>query len=132
KLGIPEVGVGLFAAGGALIRLPRRLPYAVAMEMALTAQPMLAEQAHAHGLVSRLCEPGEAVACALELAEQIAKNAPLGIAASKQLIRANQGRTEAELWALQEPLAARVLGSKDAREGALAFIQKRAPNWQGE
>jgi enoyl-CoA hydratase len=132
KLGIPEVGVGLFAAGGGLLRLPRFLPYGVAMEMALTAQPIRAEQAHEYGLVSRLCEPGEAVDCALELAELIAKNAPLAVAVSKQVIRATQGRTEAELWEFQKPLGAKVLGSQDAKEGPLAFVQKRPPNWQGE
>jgi enoyl-CoA hydratase len=132
KLGIPEVGVGLFAAGGALLRLPRYLPYGVAMEMALTAQPILAEQAHEYGLVTRLCEPGKAVESALELAQLISKNAPIAVAVSKQMIRATQGRTEAELWEFQKPLGARVLGSQDAKEGPLAFIQKRAPNWQGE
>ncbi len=132
KLGIPEVSVGLFAAGGALLRLPRYLPYGVAMEMALTAQPILAEQAHDYGLVSRLCEPGEAVDRALELAERIAKNAPLAVAVSKRLVRATQGRTDEEFWELQKPLGAKVLGSKDAMEGPLAFVQKRAPNWQDE
>ncbi len=132
KLGIPEVSVGLFAAGGALFRLPKFLPYGVAMEMALTAQPILAEKAHEYGLVSKLCEPGEAVERALELAELISKNAPLAVATSKQMIRATQGRTEAELWELQKPLGAKVFGSKDAKEGPLAFIQKRAPNWQRE
>jgi enoyl-CoA hydratase len=132
KLGIPEVSVGLFAAGGALLRLPRCLPYGVAMEMALTAQPILAEQAHEYGLVSRVCEPGKAADCALELAERISKNAPLAVAVSKQVIRATQGRTEAELWELQTPLGAKVIGSQDAKEGPLAFIQKREPNWKGE
>jgi enoyl-CoA hydratase/carnithine racemase len=100
--------------------------------MALTAQPILAEQAHEYGLVTRLCEPGKAVECALQLAELISKNAPLAVALSKQMIRATQGRTEAELWELQKPLGAKVLGSHDAKEGPLAFIQKRAPNWRGE
>ena len=102
------------------------------MEMALTAQPILAEQAHDYGLVSRLCEPGEAVDRALELAERIAKNAPLAVAVSKQVIRATQGRTDEEFWELQKPLGEKVLGSKDAMEGPLAFVQKRAPNWQDE
>jgi len=132
KLGIPEVGVGLFAAGGAVLRLPRRVPYGVAMEMALTAQPILAEKAHEYGLVTRLCDPGSAVTTALELAEDISKNAPLAVAVSKQLIHATQGRTEAELWDLQKSLGEKVIHSKDAKEGPLAFIQKRAPNWQGE
>jgi len=132
KLGIPEASVGLFAAGGGLMRLPRHLPYGVAMEMALTAQPILAEKAHEYGLVTRLSEPGNALETALELAEQISKNAPLSVAVSKQMIRATQGRTEAELWELQVPLGAKVINSKDAREGPMAFIEKRAPNWQGE
>ncbi|MBW2494676.1 MAG: crotonase/enoyl-CoA hydratase family protein [Deltaproteobacteria bacterium] len=132
KLGIPETSVGLFAAGGGLMRLPRHLPYGVAMEMALTAQPILAEKAHEYGLVTRLCEPGEAVDTALELAERIARNAPLAVAVSKHMIRATQGRTEDELWDLQIPLGAKVINSKDASEGPLAFVQKRAPNWSGE
>ncbi len=131
RLGIPEVAVGLFAAGGALIRLPQRLPYGVAMEMALTAQPISAEQALEYGLIARLSEPGEAVKSALELAEQIAKNAPLAVAASKQLIRESQGRTDEEYAKLQRPLAAKIFRSEDAKEGPLAFVQKRSPNWQG-
>ena len=114
-----------------MFRLPRFLPYGVAMEMALTAQPILAEQAHEYGLVTRLCDPGEAVDCALELAERISKNAPLAVAVSKQLIRATQGRTEAEMWELQKPLGAKVIESKDATEGPLAFIQKRRPELAG-
>jgi enoyl-CoA hydratase len=131
RLGIPEVAVGLFAAGGALVRLPQRLPYGVAMEMALTAQPISAEQALEYGLIARLAEPGEAVDRALELAELIAKNAPLSVAASKQLIRESQGRTEQEYAEIQRPLAAKIFRSEDAKEGPLAFVQKRSPNWQG-
>lgn len=131
RLGIPEVGVGLFAAGGALLRLPSRLPYAVAMEMALTADPITAEQAKQYGLVARVTEKGKAVEVALELAERIARNAPLAVAASKQLIRATQGRTEAEFWELQRPLVAQVFTSEDAKEGPRAFAEKRAPSWSG-
>ena len=131
KLGIPEVNVGLFAAGGALLRLPRRLPYGVAMEMALTSDPISAEQAFEHGLVSRLAEPGKAVDVALELAERIAKNAPLAVAASKQIIRETQGRTEEEFWTFQGPHAAKIFASEDAKEGPAAFAQKRAPKWTG-
>ncbi|HLF40456.1 MAG TPA: crotonase/enoyl-CoA hydratase family protein [Acidimicrobiia bacterium] len=131
KLGIPEVGVGLFAAGGALVRLPRRLPYGVAMEMALTADPITAEQAFGYGLVSRLTEPGETVATALALAERIARNAPLAVAASKRLVRDMQGRTEAEFWDDQAPHVATVFRSEDAREGPRAFAEKRAPSWSG-
>ena len=131
KLGIPEVGVGLFAAGGALLRLPRRLPYSVAMEMAITAEPITAEQAAEHGLVSRLAEPGQAVDVALAIAERIARNAPLAVAASKRLIRASQGVTEEDFWTMQKPIVPGVFSSDDAKEGPRAFAEKRSPNWSG-
>jgi len=131
RLGIPEAGVGLFAAGGGLLRLPRRVPYGVAMEMALTADPITAEQAFDHGLVTRLAEPGQAVDVALALAERIARNAPLAVAASKRLIRASLGCTEEEFWAMQLPHIPGVFESDDAREGPRAFAEKRAPVWSG-
>jgi enoyl-CoA hydratase len=131
KLGIPEVGVGLFAAGGALMRLPRRLPYGVVMEMALCGDPITAEQAHGYGLVSRLAEPGKALEAALELAERVARNAPLGLVASKQLIRETQGRTEEEFWQHQAPIAKEIFASDDAKEGPRAFAEKRRPVWTG-
>jgi enoyl-CoA hydratase len=131
KLGIPEAAVGLFAAGGALMRLPHRLPYGVAMEMALTAAPITAEQAHEYGLVSRLAEPGKAADVAIELAERIARNAPLAVASSKQLIRETAGRTEEAFWEYQQPLARQVFTSEDAKEGPRAFAEKRRPKWSG-
>ena len=131
KLGIPEVGVGLLAAGAGLFRLPGRVGYGKAMEMAITADPITAEEAAAHGLVARLAEPGSALQEALSLADRIARNAPLAVAASKQLIRATQGSTEEELWALQRPLQERVFASDDAREGPRAFAEKRPPEWSG-
>jgi enoyl-CoA hydratase len=131
KLGIPETRVGLFAAGGALFRLPRRVPFGVAMEMALTADPIDAEAAHEFGLVTHLAEPGAAVAAALALAARIARNGPLGVAASKQLIRETSVLPEADAWRAQVPLAERVFESEDAKEGPRAFAEKRAPVWSG-
>jgi len=131
KLGIPEVNKGLFAAGGGLFRLPARVPYGVAMEMALTSDPILAEQAHELGLVSRLAEPGEAAEVALALAERIAENAPLAVAASKQIIRKTRGLTEEDSWAVQGPLVGKVFTSEDAKEGPRAFAEKRPPKWSG-
>ena len=131
KLGIPEVGVGLLAAGAGLFRLPGRVGYGKAMEMAITADPITAEEAAEHGLVARLADPGSALQEALSLAERIARNAPLAVAASKQLIRATQGSTEEELWALQRPLQERVFASDDAKEGPLAFAEKRPAKWSG-
>jgi enoyl-CoA hydratase len=131
KLGIPEVNKGLFAAGGGLFRLPTRVPYGVAMEMALTSDPITAEKAHELGLVARLAEPGKACEVALELAARIAKNAPLGVAASKQIMRQTRGLTEEDSWSLQGPLMAKVFTSQDAREGPRAFAEKREPKWTG-
>lgn len=131
KLGIPEVGVGLFAAGGAVLRLPDRLPYAVALEMALTGDPISAEDAHRYGLVSRLSEPGGAVDAAMALAERIARNAPLSVAASKTIVKGTRGMTDAEAWEFQKPYVAKVFTSEDAKEGPRAFAEKRPPNWTG-
>ena len=131
KLGIPEVGVGLFAAGAGLFRLPGRVGYGTAMEMAITGDPITAEQAADYGLVSRLTEPGGALGEALALAERIARNAPLAVAASKQVVRATQGTTEEELWKIQRPHMATVWKSNDAKEGPRAFAEKRPPEWTG-
>jgi enoyl-CoA hydratase len=130
KLGVPEVGVGLFAGAGALLRLPRQLPYSIAMEMALTGDPITAEVAHQHGMVNRVVERGEAVNAAMELAERIAKNAPKGVRASKQLVKDVLGVSEEAFWDFQRPAMEEVFGSEDAFEGATAFAEKRAPNWQ--
>lgn len=131
KLGIPEVNKGLFAAGGGLFRLPTRIPYAKAMEMALTSDPITAEEGKEIGLVARLAEKGEAAKDALALAERIAQNAPLAVAASKQVIRESRGMTEEESWAMQGPLLGKVFTSQDAKEGPRAFAEKREPNWTG-
>jgi enoyl-CoA hydratase len=131
KFGIPEAGVGLFAGGGALIRLPGRVGYMRAMEMALTADPITAQQALEWGLISRVTEKGNAVNVAMELAERIARNAPLSVAASKTIIKGTQGMTEEEAWKFQQPLFAEVFTSEDAKEGPKAFAEKRAPVWTG-
>ena len=132
KLGIPEVGVGLYAAAGGLLRLPSRVGFSKAMEMAITADPITAEEAYNYGLVARLTEKGEAVEGALALAERIAQNAPLAVAASKKIIEATtQGLTEEELWALNTELQIHVFTSNEAREGPVAFAEKRPANWTG-
>ena len=133
KFGIPEVSVGLFAGAGALLRLPRVLPYAVAMRMALTAKPIRAEEALAHGMVAEVTPKGEALEKAIEIAEEIAVNAPLALAASKAVMREMQGRTEEEFWAFQqEHYFDQVFKSEDGIEGATAFAEKRPPNWTGK
>ncbi|MEX2194200.1 MAG: crotonase/enoyl-CoA hydratase family protein [Thermoleophilaceae bacterium] len=131
KLGIPEVKRSLVAAGGALIHLPRRIPYHVAMELALTGDPIDAERGAQLGLVNRLAEPGGAVDAALELAEAVARNGPLALDASKRLLRESLDWSEEEAWRRQGEIAGPVLVSEDAREGATAFAEKRDPVWRG-
>jgi len=132
KLGIREVKVGLFAAGGGLFRLPSRVGFAKAMEMALTGDNITADEAHELGMVSELTETGGAVEAAVALAERIAQNAPLAVAASKQLVRAaSQGYDEEQLWEMQKPLMGQVFSSNDAKEGPKAFAEKRSPDWTG-
>lgn len=132
KLGIPEVGVGLFAGAGALLRLPKVLPHAKAMEMALTGKPITAQEAHDLGMVARVTPKGEALDAAMELAEAIAKNAPLGVAASKRIIRDMSMLPPEDFWAAQNPLMGEIFVSSDAIEGATAFAEKRDPNWTGK
>jgi enoyl-CoA hydratase len=127
RFGIPEVKRGLVAAGGALIRLPRRIPYHVAMELALTGDPIGAERAYELGIASRLTEPGEALATARELAATIAANGPLAIDATKRILVAD----EAADWERAGAISGPVFESEDAREGARAFAEKRAPVWRG-
>jgi enoyl-CoA hydratase len=131
KLGIPEVKRSLVAAGGALLRLPRSLPYNIAMELALTGEPILAERAAELGLVNRLSQPGGAVEEALRLAAQIAVNAPLALAASKRILQEQGDWSAEEMWSAQSAISDPVFSSEDAREGATAFAEKRAPVWRG-
>ena len=132
KIGIREVKVGLFAAAGGVFRLPARVGYAKAMEMALTGEPITAEEAMAAGMLSGLTAPEDLLEAAVTLAERIAENAPLAVAASKALVRAAaQGVEEDKLWEMQVPLQKTVFSSNDAKEGPLAFAEKRAPNWTG-
>lgn len=132
KIGIREVKVGLFAAAGGVFRLPARVGYAKAMEMALTGEPITAEEAMDAGMLTALTEPGEVLDAAIKLAERIAENAPLAVAASKSLVRsAAQGIDEDTLWKMQIPLQKKVFSSNDAKEGPAAFAEKRAPNWTG-
>ena len=131
RLGIPEVKRSLVAAGGALIRLPQRIPYHLAMELALTGDPIDAERAYELGIVNRLAETGGAVDAALELAGEVARNGPLALKASKRIVQQAGDWTQSEAWDRQGEIAGPVMVSEDAREGAIAFAEKRDPNWKG-
>src|SRR5436305_10652222 len=118
KLGIPEAKRSLVAAGGALLRLPRRMPYHVVMELALTGDPLPAERFHAFGVVNRLAPAGGALDAALELGARIAKSGPLAVAASKQIIQEQADWSTAEMWEKQGAISGPVFASQDAKEGA--------------
>jgi enoyl-CoA hydratase len=131
KMGVPEVKRSLVAAGGALLRMPRRMPYHMVMELALTGDPLPAERFHEFGLVNRLVEPGTAVDAALELAAALAKNGPLALIATKQILQEQYDWSSAEMWERQAAIAGPVFASEDAREGSAAFKEKREPVWRG-
>ena len=131
RFGLPEASRGLVAAAGGLLRLPQRLPRNIAMELALTAAPLGARRAFDLGLVNRLTEPAGALAGALELADEIRVQAPLALATSKRIIVESCDWSTDEAFERQRPLVDAIEGSADAREGALAFVEKRSPNWTG-
>jgi enoyl-CoA hydratase len=131
RFALPEVRRGLVAAAGGLLRLPRRLPYHLAMELALTGDTIDAPRAASLGLVNRIAAPGEALAAALKLAAAIAENAPLAVAASKRIIAESVSWPAESMFARQAAIADPVVKSEDAQEGARAFAEKRPPVWRG-
>jgi enoyl-CoA hydratase len=130
KFGIPEVKRGLAAGGGGMVSLPRLLPRPLAMELALTGDPLTAERAHELGLVNIVTD-GPAIDGARELAARIAANGPLAVIASKGVVRDSWLWADEEVVPRQNPYIAHVFQSEDAREGAMAFAEKRKPNWKG-
>jgi enoyl-CoA hydratase len=131
RLGLSEVKRGLAATGGGLLRLPRRVPWNLAMEMALTGEPIDGQRASDIGLANRLTEPGGALRQAMELARLVARNAPLAVAASKEIIHHQQDWPIDEAFERQDSWDQRLKASDDAREGARAFMEKRAAVWVG-
>lgn len=131
RFGLPEVERGLIAAGGGVIRLPKRIPYHLAMEFLLTGEPVDGRRAAELGLANRVTAKGEAAAVALRLAEQLAQNAPLALAAVKQIVRAADGVPEADAFAVQREETRTLMATADVREGMTAFAERRAPQWTG-
>ncbi|NEX63732.1 crotonase/enoyl-CoA hydratase family protein [Noviherbaspirillum galbum] len=131
RFALPEVKRGLVAAAGGLLRLPRRLPYHLAMELALTGDTIDAPRAASLGLVNRIAAPGDALATALRLATAIAENAPLAVAASKRLIAESVSWPVETMFRQQAAIADPVVKSEDAQEGARAFAEKRPAVWRG-
>ncbi len=130
--GLPEVTRGLIAGAGGLFRLPGRVPYHLAMEIALTGDHVPARRLHEAGLVNRLVPPGHAVPEARALAARIARNAPLAVAASKRIMVESADWPAQEMFTRQDEIARPVFLSEDAMEGAAAFAEKRSAVWRGE
>jgi enoyl-CoA hydratase len=132
RFGLPEVRRGLVAGAGGLLRLPARIPYHLAMEIALTGEHFPAARLAEAGLVNKLVPAGEALRAAVELAGKVALGAPLALAASKRVIVESADWAANEAFARQGEIIAPVFRSKDAMEGAAAFAEKRPPAWRGE
>ena len=130
SFGLPEVKRGLFAAGGGT-QLGRRIPRAIAYELLLTGDTIPADRALAIGLVNKVVPADQVLDEAIALAERIVANGPLGIAATKRLIRTAVDLGPAAAWELQDELQPQVFGSEDAKEGATAFIERRPAVWKG-
>jgi enoyl-CoA hydratase len=130
--GLPEVTRGLVAGAGGLLRLPRRIPYHLAMEIALGGYRIPAERLHTAGLINRLVPAGEALEQARVLAAEVGRNAPLALAATKRIIAESADWAQSEAFARQDEIARPVFTSADAIEGAAAFAEKREPVWRGE
>jgi enoyl-CoA hydratase len=130
RFGIPEAARGLMAAAGALVRLPKRVSLPIALELAMTGDPIDAPRALALGLVNRVVPAGQVVPEALALAERIGQNSPVAVRLARQLVREMVDLTEAEGWRRNNELAVEVFASGDAVEGATAFAEKRAPVWR--
>jgi enoyl-CoA hydratase len=132
KFGIPEVARGLVAGAGGLIRLPKRIPRAIALELALTGEPIDAQRALQIGLVNRVVPGDQVMTEAMALAERIAKNAPMAVRLSKQVMKQAAELTEDEGWVVNDGVFGEIGRSSDAMEGAIAFAEKREPNWTGK
>ncbi|RKT82142.1 enoyl-CoA hydratase [Saccharopolyspora antimicrobica] len=131
RFALPEVKRGLIAGGGGVIRLPKRIPHHLAMELLLTGRTVDAQRARELGLVNRVVDDGEAVAAALQLAAEVAANAPLALAAVKKVVRLSDGAPDAEAFSAQRAEARALRESDDFAEGVRAFAEKRAPKWTG-
>ena len=130
KLGLPEAKRGLFAAGGGMY-LARRIPLAKALELTMTGDPITPAEALALGLINAVAPAAAVLDHALELARRIAANGPLGVQASKRLVRMAAFEPLADVREVHAELVQSVFGSEDAKEGAAAFVERRAPIWHG-
>lgn len=135
EFALPEVKLGMIADSGGVIRLPRRLPRAIATEMLLTGRRMKADEAARWGLVNQVVPADQLMAAAMQLARQVLASAPLAVAVVKEVLRETEGQSVEKAYQTLRggdlPVYQRMLASEDAREGPRAFGEKRAPLWRG-
>lgn len=131
RLAVSEVQRSLFPMGGSTVRLPRQVPWTVAMELLLTGEPISARRAYEVGLVGHVVPDGTALDRARELAERLARNGPLAVRAIKAAAWETIALPEAEAFARETELGLQVMSSSDAREGPRAFLEKRDPDYTG-
>lgn len=132
QFGVTEVQRGLFPMAGSTVRLPRQIPYSIAVEMLLTGDPYSAAQCREFGLIGHVVADGQALAKATEIAARIAANGPLAVKAILKSIRETAGLPEKQAFEVEMPIGMPVFQSKDAREGPRAFLEKRKPVFTGE
>jgi len=132
QFGLPEVKRGLVPGAGGMLRLPSRIPYHIAMQAVLTGEMIAAQRAHGLGLVNQLTPPGRALEAALDMGRTIAANGPLAVQTAKRIIVESRDWAQTEMFDMQRPRIAHIFTSEDAREGATAFVEKRAPVWRGK
>ena len=132
RFGLPEVKRGLVPGSGGMLRLPRQIPYRIAMQLALTGDDITAERAFQVGLINQISQPGQALHDALTLARRIADNGPLAVQTAKRVVSESGDWPIAEMFDRQRPIVAPIFTSDDAREGATAFAEKRSPVWTGK
>jgi enoyl-CoA hydratase len=131
RFGLPEVKRGLIPTCAGLVRGPRALPTNVARQLVLTGEPIDAQRAFEVGLVNVLAAAGQALRAAIDLAEQICRNAPLSVQAGLAAINSLEADLDARGWEATDTAKAVIGGSDDSREGIAAFLERRPPVWTG-
>jgi enoyl-CoA hydratase len=130
KFALPEVRWGLMASGGAMFRLPRVIPKRIALQLLLTGASLTAERAYALGMINELTVPGDALKIALQLAEVIAENGPLAVQRTREIVELTATMSERDAWKASRRAVEQNFASDDAKEGPLAFAEKRKPRWR--